>query len=199
MANWFYYNENGEKIQVTGEHLKRLAKNGHITPDTVVENEEGKRARAGKVKGLKFAEAVQTKTPKVPVATKDDDVETRIAQLLAEPEEWQREQERERERHALLAKRREWEADIQRRTLGYKTGRFAIEEIPTGDQNWFDQNWFTRNWHYLLALVLGISVAVLLLVFVSARIIPLMVFSAVSMAFVVVNVFLAMTVDVPQS
>ena len=85
MANWFYYNEQGEKIQVTGGQLKGLAKAGMITPETIVETEEGKTAPARKVKGLTFGETVQSKTPKVPVVTKDDDVETRMAQLLAEP------------------------------------------------------------------------------------------------------------------
>jgi len=56
MANWFYYNEQGEKISVTGGQLKGLAKAGLITPDTIVETEEGKTARAGKVKGLAFSE-----------------------------------------------------------------------------------------------------------------------------------------------
>jgi len=58
MANWFYYNENGEKIQVTGDQLKGLAKAGLITPETIVETEEGKTARAGKVKGLTFPDTL---------------------------------------------------------------------------------------------------------------------------------------------
>ena len=34
MSKWFYYNESGEKIEVTGGQLKGLAKTGMITPDT---------------------------------------------------------------------------------------------------------------------------------------------------------------------
>jgi len=60
MANWYYYNESGDKIEVTGGQLKGLAKAGTITPDTIVETEDGKKARAGKVKGLKFAESEST-------------------------------------------------------------------------------------------------------------------------------------------
>jgi len=56
MAKWFYYNESGEKIEVTGGQLKGLAKAGMITPDTVIETEEGKSAPARKVKGLTFPE-----------------------------------------------------------------------------------------------------------------------------------------------
>ena len=56
MSTWFYYNEIGEKICVTGGQLKGLAKTGKITPETLVENSEGKSALAGKVKGLTFAE-----------------------------------------------------------------------------------------------------------------------------------------------
>ena len=54
MTNWFYYNEKGEKIAVTGGQLKGLAKAGLITPGTMIEAENGKSAPAGKVKGLTF-------------------------------------------------------------------------------------------------------------------------------------------------
>ena len=55
MANWYcYYNEKGEKTIVTGEQLMERAKSGEISPDTIIENEEGKKARAEKVKGLEF-------------------------------------------------------------------------------------------------------------------------------------------------
>jgi len=54
MSTWFYYNEQGEKIAVSGGQLKGLAKAGLITPETVVETEDGKSASAGKVKGLTF-------------------------------------------------------------------------------------------------------------------------------------------------
>jgi len=63
MAKWFYYSESGKKIEVTGGELKGLAKMGRITPETIVETEDGKTARAGKVKGLTFAEATPTETP----------------------------------------------------------------------------------------------------------------------------------------
>jgi hypothetical protein len=55
MSTWYYYNESGEKIEVTGGQLKGLAKAGLITPETVVETEDGKTAPARKVKGLTFA------------------------------------------------------------------------------------------------------------------------------------------------
>ena len=61
MTDWHYYNEKGEKITVTGGHLKRLAKAGLITPGTLIETEDGKKAPARKVKGLTFAETVQPK------------------------------------------------------------------------------------------------------------------------------------------
>ena len=57
MSTWYYYNEQGEKIETTGGRLKGLAKAGMITPETIVENEEGKKAPARKVKGLTFATA----------------------------------------------------------------------------------------------------------------------------------------------
>jgi hypothetical protein len=49
MANWFYYNENGEKISVTGSQLKELAKSGLISRDTIVETAEGKSGPARRV------------------------------------------------------------------------------------------------------------------------------------------------------
>ena len=58
MATWFYYNDNGDKISVTGGQLKLLAENGHITPKTIIENANGKQSVAGKVKGLTFAETL---------------------------------------------------------------------------------------------------------------------------------------------
>ena len=53
-STWYYYNEQGEKIQVTGGQLKGLAKAGMITPGTMVETENGKKALAKEVKGLTF-------------------------------------------------------------------------------------------------------------------------------------------------
>ena len=62
MAKWFYYNEKGEKQgPITSGQLKGLAKQGLITPETMVENEEGKSAPAGTVKGLTFSKLSQSK------------------------------------------------------------------------------------------------------------------------------------------
>ena len=72
MAKWFYYNESGEKIEVTGGQLKGLAKAGTITPDTVVETEEGKSAPARKVKGLTFVAVLsETVSPEMTQPTHD--------------------------------------------------------------------------------------------------------------------------------
>ena len=60
MPNWFYYDNGGQKQgPVTGGQLKGLAKAGQITPETIVETEEGKTAPAGKVQGLTFAETAK--------------------------------------------------------------------------------------------------------------------------------------------
>jgi hypothetical protein len=67
MANWYYYSQDGAKISVTSvEELKQRAKLGMITPNTIIENEEGKRAKAGKVKGLTFAEVLQPPIQPIP-------------------------------------------------------------------------------------------------------------------------------------
>jgi len=73
MATWYYYNESGEKIEVTGGQLKGLAKAGMITPETMVETEDGKTVPARKIKGLTFIETPQSETPPSaePVPTQD--------------------------------------------------------------------------------------------------------------------------------
>ena len=64
MSTWFYYDSQGQKQgPVTGGQLKGLAKAGRITPETVVETEDGKTAPARKVKGLTFIEAAQPEIP----------------------------------------------------------------------------------------------------------------------------------------
>ncbi|MCL2710505.1 MAG: M48 family metalloprotease [Planctomycetaceae bacterium] len=66
MSSWFYYN-NGQKLgPVSGGQLKGLAKTGLITPETIIETEEGKTAPARKIKGLTFAETAQPKAVPVP-------------------------------------------------------------------------------------------------------------------------------------
>ena len=55
-TNWFYYNENGEKIAVTVGQIRELARQGTIVPETVLETPEGRTAPARKAKGLTFAE-----------------------------------------------------------------------------------------------------------------------------------------------
>ena len=55
-TTWWYYDSNGQKRgPVSGGELKGLSKTGRITPETIVENEKGKSAPAGKVRGLTFA------------------------------------------------------------------------------------------------------------------------------------------------
>ena len=61
MANWYYYNENGEKIgPIRGRELKQLAKEETITPETSVEDEKGRVALAKNVTGLTFPKAVHS-------------------------------------------------------------------------------------------------------------------------------------------
>ena len=84
MANWHYYNEQGEKITVTGRELKELAKAGLITPGTLVETEDGKKAPAKKVKGLTFAEATSSEQ-KPEVTTPEPDPFTSAPPKEANP------------------------------------------------------------------------------------------------------------------
>ena len=58
MANWHYYNEDGERVgPVTGRQLKKLALHGVVVPGTVVETEDGTTGLAKNVQGLTFADS----------------------------------------------------------------------------------------------------------------------------------------------
>lgn len=53
MPNWFYYDENGEKTgPISSVILKTLADLNKITQETVIETEDGRRGKAGQVRGL---------------------------------------------------------------------------------------------------------------------------------------------------
>ena len=58
MANWYYYTADREKIgPIRGKELKQLALQGTITPETFVEDENGRTALAKNVTGLTFPNA----------------------------------------------------------------------------------------------------------------------------------------------
>jgi len=58
MAQWFYYDENREKVAVTGKELKQLALQGMITPETFIETHDGRTGLAKHVTGLSFPELI---------------------------------------------------------------------------------------------------------------------------------------------
>ncbi|MCL2710957.1 MAG: SUMF1/EgtB/PvdO family nonheme iron enzyme [Planctomycetaceae bacterium] len=61
MADWYYFNENGEKVgPIRGRDLKQLAQQGTVTPDTRVEDENGRVVLAKNVTGLTFLEATES-------------------------------------------------------------------------------------------------------------------------------------------
>jgi len=67
MANWYYYGANGEKIgPIRGRELKQFAQQGTITPETKVEDSEGRTAHAKNVTGLTFPEAPSPFTGPLP-------------------------------------------------------------------------------------------------------------------------------------
>ena len=63
MTNWYYYGNGKKNGTVTGGQLKWLAKNGKITPKTLLETEDGKSVFARQVKGLTFCEAAPPDEP----------------------------------------------------------------------------------------------------------------------------------------
>jgi hypothetical protein len=61
MAIWHYYNDSGEKIgPVRGRELKALAQQGTVTPETKVEDGNGRTALAKNVQGLTFPATAQS-------------------------------------------------------------------------------------------------------------------------------------------
>jgi hypothetical protein len=78
MANFFYYDENGTKQGlITPQEMKTLAKNGTVTPETIVENEQGQRGKAKQIKGLTF--------PKPELVVEDTD-DFGVLDFLATPD-----------------------------------------------------------------------------------------------------------------
>lgn len=76
MSTWFYYDNNGQKQgPITGGRLKGLAKAGLISPETKIETEDGKTARAGKVKGLTFLD------PTLPAPASPEPTPSNVAPL----------------------------------------------------------------------------------------------------------------------
>ena len=64
MANWFYYTASGEKVgPITPAALKALAMQGVVTPETVIENGNGRSTVAAKVNGLTFPETATAIAP----------------------------------------------------------------------------------------------------------------------------------------
>ena len=63
MADWYFYDANGYKIgPIKGRELKQSAQQGLITPETVVEDENGRTVLAKQVTGLTFGnETVQSR------------------------------------------------------------------------------------------------------------------------------------------
>jgi len=100
MADWYYYNENGEQIgPIRGKELKRLARQGTITPDTRVEDENGRTALARNVTGLTFAETAPTETESssiiLPPSATENLNERDFEQLQEDFERLQKQQERQ--------------------------------------------------------------------------------------------------------
>jgi len=60
MADWYYYNESDEKVgPIRGRELKQLARQGTVTPETRVIDENGRTALAKSITGLTFSETAQ--------------------------------------------------------------------------------------------------------------------------------------------
>jgi tetratricopeptide (TPR) repeat protein len=102
MAQWYYYNENDDKIQVTGGQLKGLAKAGVINPDTIIETEEGKKARAGKVKGLTFLEGTLSAGTGSRIKNMTETLEEQDFEQLREDFAWLQEREQAKAQKVVM-------------------------------------------------------------------------------------------------
>ena len=57
MSNWYYYDASGNKNgPVRASALKALAQQGIVTPETIIENEQGRAVKASDVRGIAFPE-----------------------------------------------------------------------------------------------------------------------------------------------
>ena len=66
MSDWYYYNENNAKVgPISTNEIRAFAKSGRITPETIIENVNGRSVVARQVKGLVF--------PRTAIASSDDD------------------------------------------------------------------------------------------------------------------------------
>ena len=66
MANWHYFTESREKIgPITGKELKQLVLQGAVTPETFVEDPQGRTGLAKDIKGLAFPEPASSTDSKI--------------------------------------------------------------------------------------------------------------------------------------
>ena len=65
MAIYHYINAAGERIEARGREIKKLAAEGTITPETIIEFPDGQKGLAINVTGLKFYEAQQSESSTV--------------------------------------------------------------------------------------------------------------------------------------
>jgi len=95
MANWYYYDNNGQKHgPVSDGQLKQLALHCSILPETKIENSEGRTAIARDVKGLTFLETVASETVQPELTTQEsteqpsvDEPDLSVAPPPTEPSE----------------------------------------------------------------------------------------------------------------
>ena len=66
MAKYHFIDANGYRIEATGSEIKRLAAEGTITPETIVEFPDGKKSLAKDITGLTF--------PQNPFLMKESDI-----------------------------------------------------------------------------------------------------------------------------
>ena len=65
--NYYYYNGQNRQGPVDAKSIKALVSSGIITPETIIENEAGKKCQASKVNGLVFnVQVPETATPPSP-------------------------------------------------------------------------------------------------------------------------------------
>jgi len=63
MALWYYYDNDGQKKgPYSGGQLRWFARQGTITPESIIENDEGKTVSAKEVNGLTFSEVIRPET-----------------------------------------------------------------------------------------------------------------------------------------
>ena len=88
MPNWFVYDKNGVKRgPISSAQLKKLADAQKISRETIIENEAGRQAKAGRIKGLFAVSVINPQSPPVNMTATEQSPPVQQAKPLNLPDD----------------------------------------------------------------------------------------------------------------